>query len=586
MRLRFLLSSAAAALLLTGCPLNLLCDVCTLGESRCSGGGVETCIADGESCTAWSAPTACSSSTCNESTGTCGSSGGGSCGGVPVAGRCVSSTRAEYCEVATGSAEPRVRSVDCPGGQTCRIESGRARCRASGACFEGETRCRDSSTLEGCQAGAWATQACPNGCNGDNPLGAFCLPDVATHAVRMTFRYEAKGPNPDRTDWGASELRPAAGFLVASFSKATGKLEGLDVGVTAADGSVTIHIPDSPTPGDILGLLAVGMNKDGSFRFMVANPGFNTSGAQEVGVYGSDPAVWVWAWNSSSITDGATATISQAEGSGAAHIFRYLQSSFAHADAAFPGKTGLTLVAWAGLGTTWSCGACFAAFPVNAFDQSFDGQVWFPADLTDEAYWSDPVLAHELGHWVMASFATSPTEGGTHIMSIPTFPGQAWSEGWATWYSSDQRNSPLYYDKQQGSFFWLDLSSRQYSSAEATWTRPEANQGLLQRLDENEVSAMLWSLSRSSAGASASMYRALSSTQMNASPWSRGYTRHTWEVSSTGELINVEDTGESAPHLADFLDALECGGFSQAAVSDAVDPGTAYPYPASTPICR
>lgn len=589
MRLRLLLSSAAAALAtlaLTGCPFDLLCDVCTLGESRCSGSAVETCVADGESCTTWSDPTECSSGTCNESTGTCAGSGGGTCGSVPVNGRCASSTRAEYCEVPTGSAEPRVRAVDCPTGQTCRMESGRARCRTTGACVEGETRCGDSATLEGCQNGSWASQTCPNGCNGDNPLGAFCLPDVATKSIRMTFRYEAKSPNAGKTDWGAAELRPAAGFLVASFSKATGELEGLDIAVTGSDGSATIDVPTSPGSGDIVGLLAVGMNKDGSFRFMVANPGFGSSGEQEVGNYGSDPAVWVWAWSSADLSDGVTATIGQAQGSGAAHTFQYLQSAFAHADASFPGKTGLTLVAWLGLGTTWSCGACFAAFPVNAFDQSFDAQAWFPADTTDEAYWSDPVLAHELGHWVMASYGTSPNEGGTHIMSIPTFPGQAWSEGFATWHSSDLRNSPLYYDKQQGSFFWLDLGSRHYSNPDATWKRPKASDGLLQRIDENEVAAMLWALSRSSAGASAAMYQALASSQMNTSPWGRSYTRHTWEVDDTGELVNVQDSGESAPHLADFLDALECAGFSKTAVSSACDTSTAYPYPTSSPLCR
>ena len=127
--------------------------------------------------------------------------------------------------------------------------------------------------------------------------------------------------------------------------------------------------------------------------------------------------MWVWAWNTADLFDGATATITQDQGSGAAHIFEYLQSSFAHADSSFPGRSGLTLVAWAELGTTWTCGACFAAFPVNAFDQSFDSQAWFPADSTDEAYWSDPVLAHELGHWVMASYSTSPNEGGTPTQS-------------------------------------------------------------------------------------------------------------------------------------------------------------------------
>ena len=244
----------------------------------------------------------------------------------------------------------------------------------------------------------------------------------------------------------------------------------------------------------------------------------------------------------------------------------------------YGGREGLPVVAWLGYGTRWSCGACFAQWPVTTAGRRWEAQAWFSAD-EDEGYWSDAVSLHELGHWLMASYGTVPEEGGPHTLGVPTFPGQAWSEGWATFFSTDVRGSSRYYDKQDGSMFWVDLA------AEGASTPPDPDLGLLQRLDEGAVSTLLYRAARA-AGSSQPLYGALAAPQMNRSPWGRGYRRHTWRMDGSGAYVDVVQTQVAAPALADFLDALACGGAVPRATLDwATQRSRGYPYPSEAPLC-
>jgi hypothetical protein len=105
-------------------------------------------------------------------------------------------------------------------------------------------------------------------------------------------------------------------------------------------------------------------------------------------------------------------------------------------------------------------------------------------------------------------------------------------------------------------------------------------------MDENEVSAILWGLSTSGPTAPGTMYGALAAQRMTARPFvGRGYTRRVWQVGPDGVPVNVLDTGEGIPFLADYLDSLVCGGFPPDTVNAATDPGAAYPYPSDAPVC-
>ena len=136
--------------------------------------------------------------------------------------------------------------------------------------------------------------------------------------------------------------------------------------------------------------------------------------------------------------------------------------------------------------------------------------------------------------------------------------------------------------------FWFNVSQRSYSLGYA-WQRPTPAGGLLQLMDENEVSAMMWSVLGTGASADASIMTALASSRMTSFSTSspgRGYTRHTWDVGGDGTFSNIVDTLVPAPCVADMFDALRCGGMSAANVDTATQPLTDYPYPSSSPICQ
>jgi hypothetical protein len=281
--------------------------------------------------------------------------------------------------------------------------------------------------------------------------------------------------------------------------------------------------------------------------------------------------------------------IKVADGSPAASLFNDLQRGRRAALSAFPSKPVRSIVLWLGLSpaTTWDCGACFSNYPASVVGHSFDSQLWIGADA-DQAYWSSAVTVHETGHWVMWAYGHPPGEGGAHYIGVPTFPGQAWSEGWATFFSSGARANPVYFDKQSGSMFWLNIQTRAYDLG-FTWQRPVPSDGVLAMpptsgIDENEVSAMLYGLWSSGATAPSAIFAALGSTRLNTMPFKRGYTEHTWTIDAKGNITNVADTGTSVPTFPDFLDALNCASFSRATIDSVTQPATHYAYsPLSCP---
>lgn len=91
--------------------------------------------------------------------------------------------------------------------------------------------------------------------------------------------------------------------------------------------------------------------------------------------------------------------------------------------------------------------------------------MWVGGGATDQEYWSDFATTHELGHWRMASYAINPGEQGPHYFGIKTFPGQAHSEGWATFHSAALRDNPIGFDIQGGTAFWVDISQRDPTTA-------------------------------------------------------------------------------------------------------------------------
>jgi hypothetical protein len=239
-------------------------------------------------------------------------------------------------------------------------------------------------------------------------------------------------------------------------------------------------------------------------------------------------------------------------------------------------------VAWRRPKTNWDCGTCFAPWQIEVGSTQFESQLFMPASAQDQTYWSDAVIAHEAGHYVMWSYGISPNEGGQHCLGNTTAPGQAWSEGWATGFSAIFRGGSTYWDKQRGSMFWFDLGQRQYD--DYAWKRPSAQLGLLQDIDENEVAAMLWSLAGDERIGKSNTLLGLGRPSVAGRPFRRGYKRHTWDIQNC-KRVNTTVTNENTPMFADFLDGLVCNGASTDAVDATTNPSTNYPYPSKAPLC-
>ncbi|HOX46198.1 MAG TPA: hypothetical protein PK668_21520 [Myxococcota bacterium] len=502
------------------------------------------------------------------------------CGGVPMTGRCLDSAHLQVC-LDLGGGQLRVETYPCSPGSECRLDGDRAGCVQTAECLGSETACLDANTLGRCQDMAWDTTPCPAGCV-DSPIGSACTPEGEWVTRTLTFQYETRSPNDGWTDWGEPWLAPAMFFLVTSWTLTDAGSTMHDSQVTDAAGTVTVTVPGNAGPDEWIVVFAAGLRADGGLAFVVADPDLG-AGTATIGSLGADPRIWQWAVPAEGLSTTSAWTIPTSSGSGAARVFDYLRYVYRISESRWSGEAPGPLVVWLGMDVGWSCGSCFAGWPVTEFGLDFDSQVWMSGDA-DQGYWSDAVTTHELGHWTMSSFGYPAVEGGRHCIGVPTLPGQAWSEGWATWFSSDARGSPYYYDKQGGGFFWWSLDTRDYSGG-TLWQRPSPYHGLMQLMDENEVAAELWALSAAQGLTRAPLDAAMASERMTDAPFARGYRRHTWDVDAACQQTNVQETGTSAPFLADFLDALRCGGVSAVTVDAATQPDQHYPYPSGSPLC-
>ncbi len=493
------------------------------------------------------------------------------CAPYAISRRCADEHTLSIC-AAYEYAEAPTR-VGCAPDERC--ETGRddvAFCAHVDGCRTGSARCASPTTLERCVEGRPTVEACDGACV-EGTLGASCVPRAASRTLAGTLRYHRRLPAADLLSWGDVVERPARGFAVhlrrgdAVMARA----------VTDDEGRFSMLVPAVTAPEDQLEAVAAA-GETGHLTLAVADPALGP-GAFSPERPPAAPTLWSWRWPAPP-EGGATLSISL-DDSPAAAVFDDLRAGLAAVRAHFAAPPRYDLVAWLGRGTEWTCGACFDDLgPEAALGQRFDAQLWISA-TEDAMYWSPAVALHEFGHYVMSAWGTPVWEGGAHYLGIATMPGQAWAEGWASWVGADLRDDPRLYSVSHGTFYWWDIGTRTYYR-DYLWRRPDPSGSLLQRVDENEVSAILWALARPSAGAPGSreLYRSIAAPRMTASPFGRCYTRHVWYDTYYDYACTTE---RSTPHLADFLDAVRCGGAGGDVVRAAA--GT-YPYPSATPICE
>lgn len=494
------------------------------------------------------------------------------CHGITASGMCATTTSVEFCVIPEGG-DPFLQTEACGAGTDCAIVDGLVECVPTTGCLNGTTECANATQIRTCVGGVFQTSTCPRQCL-STPLGAFCGLDAPTTTLTASVTYEARGPNANLTDWGTIFDAAAQGFVVLSVrvlpDNSIVPIDATVTGESDADGgSFSVQVPLTPTAGDEIFVVATRFGSDQQPLIALLDPLLAPSSIPyPVGTASPQPRLWFWSWTTSGIPQNAHLSIPESAGSGAARVFDYMRFILEIAEARWPGRPILRDLVWLGDGVSWvNCGECFQqrlTFQIGTF---FGGQTFLNGAADDE-FWADSVTAHELGHWAMASFGHAVGEGGTHILGQPATPGLAWSEGWATWFSSNARSNPVYFDKQQGTTFWFDISSR--SASDSLWPRPAAALGRYQPIYENEISAMMWNLSETQGLTSAPLDMTLASPRMTIPPFLRGY---------------LTPQGVNTTMFADFLDALRCGGIGPGTIDIATDPLVHYPYPSLSPLC-
>lgn len=427
------------------------------------------------------------------------------------------------------------------------------------------------------------TQACATRCT-ESVSGATCAPMATTRTAMGRVRFQVRTPNADRSDWGAPTLEANEGMVVLS------QRGDMVIGsaVTDNEGRFAITVPTEPMDGDRL-VIAAADFREGEIVVAAGNPNYppSTMDRDEAAAPPSGSRVWSWSWPVAMLpaSDPYDLTVETADGAGAAEAFAWLRATYRRARQIHTGMRGHSFIAWVGMGVSWACGACYNRVNATIGRTRFASQLWLDGSAQNEGYWSSGVTVHEAGHWWMDAFGSSPGEGGPHTLGVETFPGQAWSEGFASFVAGDERNDPVFVDKQGGGMFWFDMARAVARDANATMDRQlltpnaDAQEGTQQFLDENYVSAILWRLRGTDA---APLYRALASDRATRAPFGGCYQRHQW--TGVGSMATrICNTTESVPMLADFLDALNCASFDRNQLRMAIGD---YPYAVESPFCR
>jgi len=405
-----------------------------------------------------------------------------------------------------------------------------------------------------------------------------------THVLSGRVTYALRLPDEEGDAWTEDfVVRGAAGLSVSAWRGDELLAETTTSELLEREGEFTLVLSPEVVADRLLVSAHTTDPDTRTMTFVVADPGLPASTAAW-GMFEPKPLarVWNWQFEVAELADDGILHIASDQGSGAAHVFALLQHTRRVTNAMVALAELQPTVVWLGLGTRFACGTCTVSSPVNVLGASFSHQVWLDG-ASGERYWADAVTYHELGHVVMGSISAPQREGGPHFLGQPTHPGQAFGEGWATFFSSFMREDSSYLDRQGGTFVRYDLATRTYASPTLPWPRPSAASGLQQRMDENELAAMLWQLYQNLADPGL-LLRALTSPRLREPPFARGYTRRTW--SDPNYITNYQDTGEAHTYLADFLDALRCVGVSPEMVDAVTEPSLRYPYPSDSALCE
>jgi hypothetical protein len=362
--------------------------------------------------------------------------------------------------------------------------------------------------------------------------------------VRGRLLYEYREVKPDLSGLGAVALAPAAGVSFAV--RADGRV--LASGQTDASGGFFARLP-APLPADArVVFTAAALDDHGRPRLAVAHAGPRER---------ASPGLWSWSFPPAQ----TVCVIRVAEGSGALRLFEPLVYGVGFASRVFAQaharKLPSLVVLWSP-GVPFPCFACFEGREgggVEVGEHRFDSVIWLDGTDGLAQAWTPSVVAHELGHWVMAVYGWLPDDDHEHTLTERLSPQTAWLEGWATFFGQVTLSARRGRDVSRvvavdsGIGYALDLATGHYDDPAEPREKPAPvvpRAGMKQEIAEGVVAEVLWRL-REVCG-------------------ERAVLLGIAEPRLTGSL----DRGAPGKDLVDFLDALLCSGRATRAQVDAV----------------
>ena len=199
--------------------------------------------------------------------------------------------------------------------------------------------------------------------------------------------------------------------LLVRYAAAGGAATVVSASTVGTDGSVTLDVPTKLTAQDYVVLSTVGYdNADGFAGFAVLEPSVD-------GVLPVVPSEALTgqphSWAKTAVTIAASGSWHIGLANAAATLQAYEDVAYTWTTAAEHawGVRGKTLVVWLRNNTKFDCGTCFSDWPVTVPVLAKQVQTQIYASTSAKGRVASPTMQHELGHWAMATYGTSPGEG-------------------------------------------------------------------------------------------------------------------------------------------------------------------------------
>ncbi|MFO0573666.1 MAG: hypothetical protein U1A78_06710 [Polyangia bacterium] len=485
------------------------------------------------------------------------------CTGVPSTGKCLDTQTLGVCNPDSGGVL-RLMKTACAAGEICTTDGFGALCQLNAACRDGSSRCSSTSLLEVCTGGTWQRRPCTSGqtCQAFVGAGASCIPSGTAITVAGRLRYQYRVPN---STYSGYQSQPATADAAGAFVLIVDGSEVLGSGFTDSQGSFSLSAWRAPSASGEVLFQPIAFRPDDSAALAVAAPldGSTISSAMSV-----------WTYRVASLPQPVADRIDigtqlvTGDNAGALNIFAWAQKNISRATGLFGEAPRNSLAILWRPGLDVFCGGCFLSRSSGGTVVGrlrLDTTIALSGSQASPLHWSSSVISHEVGHYIMDSYSRPPGEGGAHYLGMPSLPGLAWSEGFATFSGQASISqvqgtlSPVYFTVQSGTAAWVDISRA--LSSQGALPRPDPLGPLDQKIEEHIVSGILWDL-----------WRGLTDAKL-------------FPGLRSPRVLGLYNRGYATVDLIDYADALSCSGAAtNQLLDDTLRVKYGYPWD-SKPLC-